>query len=229
MDLMYFLRERTDFVRYLYGATVKPLIEVKRKISEREEPYRDMPSWDEHDDEPSFQTEWENAGDAAAVMGITCLGLVQSAFQSFLKEYLKEVGGQELVQRAGKKGNWFLNYKALFAESPEHDWTTSGADLTLIEQMILTRNDLQHNFGIFSNTASQSPDHAKKHPDSVFRDSEWPGGLLCGPAPLIVAPSQLEATIQAVEKLCDYLEAARHRRLGGYSRSGSRKSREQYP
>lgn len=49
-------------------------------------------------DEPAFLAEWEEADLAGDVIGMTCLGMLQATFQLFLREYLKEVGREALLQ-----------------------------------------------------------------------------------------------------------------------------------
>ncbi len=41
--------------------------------------------------------------------------------------------------------SWFGNYRAFFGEYLKIDWAASGADLDLLEQVILMRNDFTHN------------------------------------------------------------------------------------
>jgi hypothetical protein len=59
MDLLYFLRARTKFVRYVYQTTVPQFDEIQRKIEAGEEPFVDRRYWEA--DEPAFLAEWEEA------------------------------------------------------------------------------------------------------------------------------------------------------------------------
>jgi hypothetical protein len=162
MDLMYFLRARTKFVRYVYESVVPQFEEIKRKIQAGEEPYVDR-RYVEDADEPAFLEEWENADLAGDVIGVTCLGMLQAAFHSFLEEYVKEVGGKELLNKV---------------------------------------ND------IFSNYIYQTEKHATKYPDTAFRDPQWPVSMFM-PVRLIVEQKKLEAAIESIEQLCEYLEGTR--------------------
>lgn len=205
MDLLYFLRERVLFIRYFYGATIPVFEETKRKIEAGEEPYADWP-YGEYSDMPAFADEWGRADFAEDVAGFACLGMLQTVFHSFLKEYVAEVGGSELLKRVSQqKGNWFTRYRTLIEKEQKLRWADSGANLTLLEQMILTRNDFNHNLEIFGTFVHQTENHAKKHPDTVFRDPAWPASDVF-PARLRMEAEALDSTIEAVDKLCEYLQ-----------------------
>jgi hypothetical protein len=210
MDLLHFLRERVRFVRYLYEATIPAFAETKRKIEAGEEPFVDRRCCEDAD-EPAFLAEWKDADLAIDVIGMTCLSMLQTAFRSFLKEYIKQVGGQKLLEGVSRirKGSWFAKYRAFFKEELGVDWAASGVDLGFLEQMILTRNDFHHNADIFSGYVFQTKDHAEKYPDTAFRDSRWPSDSWLLRARLRVDRPRFEAAIEALEKLCEYLESLR--------------------
>jgi hypothetical protein len=54
--------------------------------------------------------------------------------------------GRQLLDRVSqiKEDGWFLKFKALFATNADYDWANGEADLGLIEQLCLTRNDFHH-------------------------------------------------------------------------------------
>mgnify|MGYP001033864192 CR=1 FL=1 len=207
MDLLYFLRERVDFIRYFYGATVPVFDETKRKIDEGEDPFADWPLG-EYSDAPAFAEEWGRADFATNVVGLACLGMLQTVFQSFLKEHLTEMGGAELLNEVSKmkKGNLFANYREFFNEKWGIDWASSGANLVLIEQMILARNDFNHNFDIFGTFVYLTESHSNKHPDTAFRDPAWPASDVF-PSALRVEAAVLDSVIDAVDTLCEYLQS----------------------
>lgn len=61
MDVLYFLKERTRFIRYFYETACQPFRETMRKIEAGEEPFE--PPYSE-DGEPPFLTEWLEADTA---------------------------------------------------------------------------------------------------------------------------------------------------------------------
>ena len=56
MDVLFFLRERTKFIRYFYETAAEPFRETIRKIEADEAPF-DNPPYSE-DGEPPFLEEW---------------------------------------------------------------------------------------------------------------------------------------------------------------------------
>ena len=176
MDFLYFLRDHLRFIRYFYEIAMQPFEEIKRKIRAGEAPYVDQRDPDRDDYEPAFLAEWEDADVAMDVIGMTCLGMLQTAFQSFLREHVKAIGGDTLFKHVSqmKQGSWFANYRTLFVNELRTDWAGSGVDLDLLEQVILTRNDFQHKVEITSAIVYQSKKHAEKYPDTPFRDPGWP-------------------------------------------------------
>lgn len=195
----------------MYKSVVPQFEEIKRKIDVGEEPYVDR-RYGEEPDEPAFLDEYQDADLAADVIGMTCLSMLQATFQSFLREYVKEVGGGDLLGRVRsmKQGSWFADYRAFFESVLGIDWAASGVDIGFLEHIILTRNDYQHNMEIFSGYVYQTEHHANKYPKGAFRDARWPVSIFM-PARLIVQPEKLEASIEAVDKLCEFLEDTRRK------------------
>jgi hypothetical protein len=73
MDVGYFLKERTKFVRTYYTAAVAPFEDTKSKIEKGEEPYQ--PPFKE-DGEPPFQVEWSDADTSIQVVGRTWVNML---------------------------------------------------------------------------------------------------------------------------------------------------------
>jgi hypothetical protein len=109
------------------------------------------------------------------------------------------------------QGNWLANFRALFATDPDFDWTNSGADLELLEEMVLTRNSFSHTEELTTPYVFQTNKHAEKHPESRFRDPKWPTSFFRN-SRLHVTRGQLDASILAVRTLCSYLAASRRKR-----------------
>jgi len=169
VDLLYFLDRRLEFIRYFYGSTTPVFAEIKRKIDAGEEPYQDHRD-PEYVDEPAFLKEWEDADIAAHLVGAHCLAILQVTLQAFLTEYVKEIGCKHLLSELPKKGSWFEKYREMFLHKIGIDWRASGADIELLEQVNLTRNDFFHNVDIMTLYTYQDPRHAEKYPDTAFAD-----------------------------------------------------------
>jgi len=201
VDLLYFVRERLRFVRTFYETGQRPFVEIKRSIERGEEPYVDRGN-PEDADEPAFLAEWTDANLAIDVVGMASLGMLKSAFDSFLSQTVKDIAGEQGLKRvsAQKKGSWIENYKAMFFSDFGVDWGASSADLALLEQLVLTRNDFEHNFDILSDIVYQSKPHAKKYPTSRFRAKGWEHF-----GRLVVDGDDFDAVCSAIEELCEFI------------------------
>jgi len=209
MDLAYFLNQRLNFVEYFHASTTASFEEVKRKIEAEEPPYVDTRD-PEYADEPAFLEEWEKADAAMTITGAACLDLLQSTFHAFLDQYMDQIGNKHVIPQLNKMGkkSWFGNYRAFFDEYLKIDWAASGADLALVEQVILTRNDFTHNIDLLSLNAFQTTFHSEKYPDSAFGDPRWKT-LFVQRTRLIVPGETLQRAIGALRTLCEYLDRER--------------------
>jgi hypothetical protein len=210
MDLAHFLNERLEFVEYFHTMTTASFDEVKSKIEAGEPPYVDTRD-PEYAEEPAFLEEWERADAAMAITGAACLDLLQSTFHAFLDEYMDEIGNKQVIPQLKEMGrkSWFQNYRAFFEKYLQIHWAASGADLDLLEQVILTRNDFTHNIDLLSLNAFQTPFHSHKYPDSAFADQRWKT-LFMGRTRLIVPGETLRRAIGTVRTLCEYLDRERY-------------------
>ena len=212
MDLAHFLNQRLDFVEYFHATTTASYEEVLRKIEAGEPPYVDERN-PEYADEPPFLDEWQRADAAMTITGAACLDLLQSTFHAYLDEYMEQIGNKHVIPQLktlGQKG-WFGNYRAFFEKYLEIQWEASGADLNLLEQVILARNDFTHNTDLLSLNSFQTAFHSEKYPDSAFADSRWKNmSFRRDRTPLIVPSETLKRSIQELRKLCDYLDHERY-------------------
>ena len=73
-------------------------------------------------------------------------------------------------QAPNKKNNWFENYKKWFLDVGV-DWTASGADLVLIEEMTVARNRIQHGSRDDSHSLikTQDEDYCSRFPKALFQ------------------------------------------------------------
>lgn len=206
MDLMFFVNKRLEQVNFFYDNAVPVFEEIKRKIEAGEKPYSHS-AWEGDPEEQPFMEEWSRANTAIDMAGGTCLDHVQSTFHQFLEQFMHEIGAKELVPRIKemKKGSWFANYREFFLKELGIDWNASGADIDLLEQAVLTRNDFAHNFSFTTLAAFQTDFHAKKYPVTSFGD----GMPRIINKRLTVQKEILDKTIAVLHRLCEYLDRER--------------------
>jgi hypothetical protein len=123
--------------------------------------------------------------------------------------------------RKFSKQGWFANYQEFFTTYLKIHWTESGADLELIEHVVLTRNDFAHGSELMTRYAFQDKTHAQKYPDGAFVDPKWRNLKLS--QKLSVSPQSLEEAIANVRTLCLYLESKRTLNLPSFTFKGAEK------
>jgi hypothetical protein len=213
MDYLYFLRDRTRFIRAFYDEAAAGFIERKRKIEAGEEPF--APSYSFEADEPAFLDEWCEADESLDVLGQMCISFLAGSLQLYLKEALadRRVVPSEDTKAAFKQG-WINGYRAVFRGQLGIDWTTGPSNLAILEEMVLARHRAQHPESITTLRVAQSAKDAIKYPRGFFADEFELAAATRRDPPLTddVRPLRLNVTreklctaIDEVERLCDWL------------------------
>jgi hypothetical protein len=78
MDAVYFLKQRTDFIRLFFDGSEKSFIEVKRRIEAEEPPYLEQ---------------WLNAEVALDLVGLSCISLLSNTLKLDFQTLEKRVIG----------------------------------------------------------------------------------------------------------------------------------------
>lgn len=225
MDILFFLKIRTKFIRAFYGEACFLFVERKRKIGAGEDPF--APHYSE-DGDPPFLDEWMEADESIDVLGQMCISMLSSSLELYLKESINELLGRhsnEWLTRAGidlpetnktafKKHGWINGYRAYFRDRLAIDWTKAESNLSVLEEIVITRNRAQHPEHITSLHIKQSDHDAAKHPRSFFAD-ELEMTLLGGnpnqdewihPWRINVTKEKLFAAVDEVDRFCSWLD-----------------------
>jgi hypothetical protein len=73
MNVLFFLKERTEFIRHFYETAEKPFRETIHKIENEVPPFDESPYAE--DGEPPFMQEWIEATRALDVLGRCCISV----------------------------------------------------------------------------------------------------------------------------------------------------------
>jgi len=143
MDVAYFLRSRIAFIRQFYDAASVPFAESKRKIEAGEPPFVPPNSEDE---EPPFLDEWTDADDSLCILGYACVSMLATAFHLLLKEWETQLGVpvDDSLRPLFKKEGWLKGYAAHFNRVAGIHFGEAPAELSLLEEIVLARNRIQH-------------------------------------------------------------------------------------
>jgi hypothetical protein len=213
VDVRYFLKTRTAFIRQLYRTASAPYLERKRKIEAEEDPF--VPPYSE-DGEPPFLEEWIEADESLHVLAYSCISMLAAALHLYLKTWERQfsIPVDDSFKSEFKKG-WLNGYKAYFAHHVDIRFEDGRADLEVLEEVALARNRVQHPESITSHRTHYSDSDLEKHPRPFFVDDRE-RSLLADvneaerswlmPPTLHVTEEKLSTAIEEVEKFVDWLE-----------------------
>lgn len=210
MDVLGIFRDKLKFIQWFYERASEPFRTAKRQIEHREGAFHeDPPGFDPENGEPPYIEEWVESDTALNVLGQSCLCLIQTSFRDFLDAFIDRSGRQP----PSIKGNWFKKYAKFFKATYGIDWNKAPVDLTLIEDVSLTRNSIQHSEhpGRFYAVArKQTIEHRRRYPESIFADEMertlFPAHMSKEPYKIRVTQESLYSALDAIEKFCSYLE-----------------------
>jgi hypothetical protein len=212
MDVLFFFKERTRFIRQFYNKAAAPFLQTMDAIEKAAPPF-DNPPYSE-DGEPAYLVEWIEASEALEVLGRTCLSMLSPALQLYFKTWERQLGvhwEEEQRKKAFKKG--FLNgYLTCFEQVSGVVREECPADLDLIEEVILARNRDQHPEDITSMRVTHGRGKTgsnkffmDERDRAMFSDPEMRSFSFLDPV-VHVSGEKLFAAILEAENLVDWLE-----------------------
>ena len=215
MDALFFLNQRTTFVRQFYDTAAAPFVERKRKIEAGEEPYE--PVSFEDNEEPPFLTEWTTVDESLDTLGQMCVSLLANALHLYLKAWDKGLGlgCEKCSKKVFKRDGWINGYRHCFQERVGIRWEECPVDLGILEEIVMARNRTQHPEHIISNRVSHSGHDLAKLKKVYFADDFEldiiaSGGDQNNPwwfTPTVkVTGAKLHGAVDAVEGFCDWLD-----------------------
>ncbi|PKD37800.1 hypothetical protein CWO84_21320 [Methylomonas sp. Kb3] len=212
MDIKFFLIERTKFIRFFYKNASATFSNITSDIENGRAPY--IPPYSE-DGEPPFMVEWLDAKLGFEACGHHAISMLSSSLQLFLKAWVDRLDKYHGMKFSVnfKKNGWLNGYLDIFNEI-DLDMSTCPADLSIVEQITLARNSIQHPKYLTIINVSHTEDDLKKYPSPYFiHDSELTLALEEDEhswlMPPTISPTEekvLEA-ISQVELLCSWLES----------------------
>ena len=223
MNVQFFLRERTKFIRHYYRTAAQPFQSAMSAIQDGAPPY-DNPPFDDSG-EPPFLEDWIEAKTALEVLGRSCVSMLSGSFDLYLKrwEEMRNISwkGNERRKVLRKKG--IRGYLAAIAKIVPMDLNTCEADLDIVEQVTLARNRDQHPDDIFTMQVCHSDSDLEKFPLPFFADDvemrifadevemrvnkglDDTSIFWFNPS-VQVSPERFEVAVHTVEKFAEWLE-----------------------
>jgi hypothetical protein len=210
MDVRYFLKERTKFIRFYYDEAVKPFLERKRMIDDHEPPFDNPPFSD--DGEPPYLEEWMEAATAENIVGLASISLLSDTLKLYLNMLQTYVIRFKFDEEKPFRDGFPPAFKAALGEILATDWSDCPADWAIIEQIVLARNQGQHGGHLTSFSVTHAPKTLVKHPNPFFVREEEKRALQDGESlsflgvNITVTRENLFAAIEQLEILADWIE-----------------------
>ena len=228
MDILFFFKRRTGFIRGFYEDASLVFMDRLSKIENCKPPYDDPDDPLYESEEPPYLAEWAGAKDSLEVLGLTCVSMLSASLHAYLRVWEAELGTlwenrerEKLFQQKGLKG--YVHEMERRLELPCGD---CPAELELLEQVILARNAAQHPDKITDLIPRYRRSHLKKYPRPFFMtesESMFLEGDLADISFLVpgvrISREQLLRVVDEAERLATWL--AEHLQTGT-RRSGKR-------
>jgi hypothetical protein len=215
VDVGFFLKRRTELIRFFYTEGVKPFLEIHCKIEQGLSPFDDPPY--SEDPEPPFVEEWMNAATGIELVGQSCVSLLSDALKLYFNTLQKhEIGFaiSETEKSLAKEQGFVALYKKTLGEILDTDWADCPASFDVIEQVVLARNRSQHGSDLISHHVRHDSDTLRKHPRPFFaRDEELKAWEEAGGneesyfVPMLeITQEKLFAATYEIDKLVDWID-----------------------
>jgi hypothetical protein len=163
---LFILKDRLEFIRRFYETAAKPFEEIKRKIGESEAPY-DNPPYSE-DGLPPFLDEWQEAEESLQFLGHACVSMLAAVLRLYFNVWERELG--RTLDDSCREQGWINKYAACFKRNFGIDFRDGPSDLSLLEEIVLARNRIQHPEYIASPGPNYSRSDLEKLPRALFID-----------------------------------------------------------
>ncbi|MGH6841770.1 MAG: hypothetical protein ACREDV_06700 [Methylocella sp.] len=144
MNILYFLRERTKFIRWFYEVAGGPFCETIQKIESQQPPFDELPY--REDSEPPFMAEWAEANLGLEMLGRSCVSMLSASLQLYFTTWETELGVQwaEGERKKAFENGWIHGYRVCFGSMPNVLWDACPVKFNILEDVTLARISDQH-------------------------------------------------------------------------------------
>jgi len=206
LDIEFFFNERISFIRQLYETSSNPYKERKRLIEAEEEPY--IPPYSE-DGEPAFLNEWLEADESLHILAYSCISMLAATLQLYFESWVTQ--SRRSIDNALKKGvfkkkGWLAGYMAHFTQHFSICFENSETDYSLLEEVILARNRIQHPSSIIDLKTHFNVSDLKKIETPLFLSDMAQDEYRFFPPTLHISEEQLNKAISEVEQFVKWFE-----------------------
>lgn len=134
MDVVYFLNERTRFIRYFYDQGCAAFRQTIADIEAKRPPFEEPPfDPDQDSPEPPFLEEWGDADTGIQVVGMAAVSMLSDTLKLYFHALKQEWGfkpSAELKKRVFDKEGFLAGYKVCLADLLETDRIARSASIS---------------------------------------------------------------------------------------------------
>ena len=172
MDILFFFKKRTDFIRRFYEDASLVFTDIMSKIEDGKPPYDEPDDLPGESMEPPYQAEWGRAKDSLEVLGLTCVSMLSASLHVYFRAWETELGvkweekkreREKLFKQKGLVG--YVNELERLLKLP---CGNCPAELELLEQITLARNAAQHPAKITDLIPEHRKSDLEKYPRPFF-------------------------------------------------------------
>ncbi|MGL4438515.1 MAG: hypothetical protein ACRCUE_04530 [Bosea sp. (in: a-proteobacteria)] len=214
VEVLFFLKERTKFIRRFYEGAGERFRTTIRKIEAEEVPFDDPPY--SEDSEPAFMEEWMEAITSLEMLGRTCVSMLSASLQLYFKTWEQElrVEWEPGERKAAFKNGFVQGYRKYFGSVLNLSWGDCPVDFDILEDMVLARNSDQHPDQITTmrvalvrqeRSDERPPFFVNESERKMFFDPDMASNSWMRPS-LHVSHDRLAIAIEQVEILGEWLE-----------------------
>jgi hypothetical protein len=212
MDCAYFLNQRTQFVSDFYDTSIQPFNKMKTDIENEIPPFDNFPYGESN--EPAFMKQWGDADTSIKLIGMMALCLISESLKIYISCVSKNIGFS-LDEKAKKVRNkrLFSTFKKYFGAILKTHWVDCSFDDTLLNEIIVARNSIQHNDNLHTFLVQHTKHTLQKTPQPFFaKESQLQAfdnlrsySTVFRPH-IVVDRDKLNAAISALEGLADWID-----------------------
>ena len=123
MNVLFFLKERTKFIRHFYETAEKPFRDTIHKIENEVPPFDESPYAE--DGEPPFMQEWREATGALDVLGRCCISMLSASLKLYFKTWESKLcipWDHDMKKKVCKKQGFIKAYQFYFGRVLGLSW-----------------------------------------------------------------------------------------------------------
>ena len=222
MDILFFFKRRTDFIRRFYEDASLVFTDIMSKIEDGKPPYHDPDAYNDSV-EPPDQAEWSRAKRSLEVLGLTCVSMLSASLHVYFRAWETELPIKWEDERRERekifKQKGLVGYVKELERRLKLPCGSCPANLELLEQVTLARNAAQHLAKITDLIPEHRRSDLEKYPRPFFvteSESTFLEGDLADVSFLVphisISQEQLRDVVDAAESLAIWLDEHLHSR-----------------